>query len=104
MSNLVIVIALAVIAVAVYIRFFFKTSRDRDIDKAIQEIFDIKRRHHDLIVKALDDGASETQHISLLEDKRSEVLAQMELVEDKFSIEIDKTAPTEVGPVKVIRR
>ena len=104
MSSLVLIIVLAVISVAVYLRFFFKTARDRDIDKAIQEIFDIKRRHHDLIVQALSDGASETQHLSLLEDKRSEVLAKMESVEEKFNIEIDKTAPTEVGPVKVIRR
>jgi len=83
---------------------FYKTPRNKQIDSAIAEIFGTKKRHHDLIVQALENGASETDHLALLEDKRREVLSQMEAAEERFGIEIDKENPTEVGPVVVIKR
>lgn len=104
MSTNLVIIGLVLVVSVIYLKFFAKKSRDKEIDKAIQGILEIKKRHHDLIVKALDDGASEIEHIAMLEDKRDEVIAKMEEVEDKFNIEIDKTSPTEVGPVVVIRR
>ena len=98
------IIALIVLVVVIYMTIFYKTPRNKQIDNAIAEIFGTKKRHHDLIVQALENGASETDHLSLLEDKRQEVLSQMEAAEERFGIEIDKQNPTEVGPVVVIKR
>ena len=98
----VVVIAVVVLA-AVFLRPS-KSPRDRAIDKAVMGVFKIKMRHHNLIVDALENGASEAQHILLLEDKRDEVLAAMIKVEQEFNIVIDKNNPTEVGPVVVLQR
>ena len=99
-----VILGVILVVSVIYLKFFSKKPRDKEIDKAIQGIFEIKKRHHDLIVKALEDGISEVEHIALLEDKHDEVLAKMEEVEVKYNIEIDKSAPTEVGPVVVLRR
>ena len=98
------IIALIVLVVVIYMTVFYKTPRNKEIDNAIAEIFSTKKRHHDLIVQALENGASDADHLALLEDKRQEVLSQMEAAEERFGIEIDKQNPTEVGPVVVIKR
>lgn len=98
------IIALIVLVVVIYMTVFYKTPRNKEIDNAIADIFGTKKRHHDLIVQALENGASDADHLALLEDKRQEVLSQMEAAEERFGIEIDKQNPTEVGPVVVIKR
>jgi len=99
---IIVAVAIAVLAVA-YISLS-KTPRDKAIDKAVMGVFKIKMRHHNLIVKALEDGATEAEHIALLEEKRVEVLEAMRRVEEEFNIVIDKNNPTEVGPVVVLER
>ena len=98
------IIALIALVVVIYMTMFYKTPRNKQIDNAIAEIFRTKMRHHKLIVDALENGASDTDHLALLEDKRQEVLSQMVAAEERFGIEIDKENPTEVGPVVVIKR
>lgn len=75
-----------------------------EVKKAIDDIFAIKKKHHDRIVLALENGASESEHLSLLEEKRIEVLAAMEEAETRLSIVIDKKNPTEPGPVVVLEQ
>ena len=48
------------------------------IDKAVKGIFGIKKRHHDKIVDALEAGASESEHIAMLDEKRRDVLQAMQ--------------------------
>jgi len=75
-----------------------------EVKKAVADIFAIKKKHHDRIVLALENGASESEHLSLLEEKRIEVLAAMEEAEVRLSIVIDKENPTEPGPVVVLKQ
>lgn len=76
--------------------------RDVAIDKAVKRIFGIKRRHHK-VVEALEGGASEEQHIATPEGKRRDVLRAAEEAESKYGFVIDKTNPTEPGPVVVLK-
>lgn len=75
-----------------------------EVKEAIDAIFAIKKDHHDRIVLALENGASESEHLSLLEEKRIDVLAAMEEAEVRLSIVIDKKNPTEPGPVVVLKQ
>ena len=103
-TKLAVVAVLALVVIAWYMSMHRKSPRDVAIDKAVKRIFGIKRRHHDKIVDALEGGASEEQHIAMLEEKRQEVLHAMEQAESKYDIVIDKTNPTEPGPVVVLQR
>lgn len=79
-----------------------ETPRQMEIKKALGEILKIKMRHHDLIVKALEDGASEQDHTVLLAAKEKEVLDAIDVKEKELGIVIDKENPTEQGPLKLI--
>lgn len=81
-----------------------KSTRDADIDAAIEAIFAIKKYHHDKIVDALEEGASESEHVAMLDQKRRDVIQAMEETERNFNIIIDKNDPTEPGPVVVLSR
>lgn len=103
-TKLAVVAVLALVVIAWYMSMHRKSPRDVAIDKAVKRIFGIKGRHHDKIVDALEGGASEEQHIAMLEEKRRDVLQAMEQAESKYDIVIDKTNPTEPGPVVVLQR
>ena len=81
-----------------------KSERDVRIDMAIKNIHGIKMKHHAIIVDALENGASTSDHETLLESKRIEVLAAMEAAEISLDIVIEKSDPTEPGPVVVLDR
>lgn len=81
-----------------------KSARDAGIDEAIKAIFAIKKYHHDKIVDALEEGASESEHVEMLDQKRRDVIQAMEETERNFNIVIDKNDPTEPGPVVVLSR
>ena len=106
MSSIKIAIILAIILaiIALYKTMSRKSPRDVAIDRAVAEVFDIKRKHHDRIVKALEEGASPAEHVSMLDQKRRDVIHAAEEVEREFGIVIDKSKPTEVGPVVVLER
>lgn len=87
-----------------YYKFLHRSPRDRQIDTAVKHIFDIKKGHHDKIVKALKDGASESEHVDLLEEKRISVLEAIAESEQNLKIVIDKTEPTVPGPIVVLER
>lgn len=101
---LVAVIVLAIIAIYMTKRMAKKSQRDRDIDAAIEAIFEIKKYHHDKIVDALEEGASESEHVAMLDQKRRDVVQAIEETERNFGIVIDKSEPTEPGPVVVLER
>ena len=61
----------------------------------------LKRKHHDLIVTALENGADEEEHTRLLAVKEAEVLAGMADAEERLNIVFDKEEPTKQGPVRV---
>ena len=103
-TKLAVVAVLALAVIAWYMTMYRKSPRDVAIDKAVKHIFGIKRRHHDKIVDALEGGASEEQHIAMLEEKRREVLQAMEQAENKYGIVLNKNNPTEPGPVVVLER
>ena len=54
--------------------------------------------------KVEENGASTSDHETLLESKRIEVLAAMEAAEISLDIVIEKSDPTEPGPVVVLDR
>lgn len=81
-----------------------KSERDVRIDMAIKNIHGIKMKHHAIIVDALDKGASPSDHETLLESKRIEVIAAMEAAELSLDIVIEKSNPTIPGPVVVLDR
>lgn len=81
-----------------------KPTRDAGIDEAIEAIFAIKKYHHDRIVDALGEGASESEHAEMLDQKRRDVIQAMEETERNFNIVIDKNDPTGPGPVVVLSR
>ena len=84
-------------------RKFMKSPRQMEIQKALGDILKIKMRHHNLIVEALKDGATDQEHTALLAAKEIEVLAAIDVAEKELDIEINKENPTEVGPVKLIK-
>ena len=45
-----------------------KSPRQKEIEKELGDILKIKMRHHDLIVKELENGADEERHTALLAD------------------------------------
>ena len=98
-------VALVILIVVAFLikRKFLKSPRQVEIEKALGEILKIKMRHHDLIVKALENGASDEEHQSLLDEKEAEVLAAIDFSEKELNIEINKEDPTRVGPVKLIK-
>ena len=98
-------VALVILIVVAFLikRKFLKSPRQVEIEKALGEILKIKMRHHDLIVKALENGASDEEHQSLLGEKEAEVLAAIDSTEKELNIEINKEDPTRVGPVKLIK-
>ena len=98
-------VALVILIVVAFLikRKFMKSPRQIEIEKALGEILKIKMRHHDLIVKALENGASDEEHQSLLDEKETEVLAAIDSTEKELNIEINKEDPTRVGPVKLIK-
>ena len=79
-------------------------NRDAEIDSAIEAIFEINKYHHDRIVDALEEGASESEHLEMLNQKKRDVLQAMRETERNFDIVIDKRDPTEPGPVVVLER
>lgn len=101
--NASVVVALLVLA-TVYAVAFRKTPRDRAIDAAVKHVFGVKKAHHDRIVNALRDGATEDEHIALLEEKRKDVLEAAVEAENAHGIVIDKSEPTTPGPITVIKR
>ena len=98
-------VALVILIVVAFLikRKFMKSPRQIEIEKALGEILKIKMRHHDLIVKALENGASDEEHQSLLDEKETEVLAAIDSTEKELNIEINKEDPTRVGPVKLVK-
>lgn len=101
------VVLIAVIALAIATIYMTKpkrSHRDADIDAAIEAIFAIKKYHHDKIVEALEEGASESEHVAMLDLKRRDIIQAMEETERNFNIVIDKNDPTEPGPVVVLSR
>lgn len=101
--NMFITIVVVIVVVAYY-KFLHRSPRDRQIDMAVKHIFDIKKGHHDKIVKALKNGASESDHIDLLEEKRIAVLEAITESEQNLNIVIDKKEPTTPGPIVVLER
>ena len=102
------VLASIVSLVMIIVGFFMakkmmKSPRQKEIEKELGDILKIKMRHHDLIVKALEDGADEETHTALLAEKEAEVLAAIDVAEKKLDIEINKENPTAVGPVKLVK-
>ena len=81
-----------------------KSARDMAIDSAVKDAFAVKAGHHDLIVAALDAGATRDEHTALLENKERDVLAAIDIVEKEFGVVIDKRNPTQVGPIVVLER
>ena len=74
-----------------------KSPRQKEIEKELGDILKIKMRHHDLIVKELENGADEERHTALLAEKEAEVLAAIDVAEKKLDIEINKENPTAVS-------
>ena len=98
------IVSLVIIIVGFFMaKKMMKSPRQKEIEKELGDILKIKMRHHDLIVKALEDGADEEKHTELLAEKEAEVLAAIDVAEKKLDIEINKENPTEVGPVKLIK-
>ena len=100
----VITVILLLAVAALYMTMPRKSPRDMEIDRAVKMIFGIKKRHHDYIVDALEGGASEAQHVAMLDEKRRDVLQAAQEAEATFGIVIDKSNPTEPGPVVVLER
>jgi len=82
---------------------FFKSPRELEIEKALDTIFQVKKDHHDKIVIALENGATEETHKALLEEKSVDVLKSIDEAEKLLNIVIDKTEPTKPGPPKLIK-
>ena len=104
MSIIKIAIVVAIVIAIIGFAKFRKSPRDKAIDTAVKDIFAIKFRHHELIVTALENGATDDEHKTLLQDKEIEVLAAMGATEIEFNIVIDKKNPTTPGPVVVLDR
>lgn len=98
------VLVLVIAAIYMTKRMPKKSQRDREIDAAIKAIFEIKKYHHDKIVDALEEGASESEHVAMMDQKRRDVIQAMDETERNFGIVIDKNDPTEPGPVVVLER
>lgn len=99
------VVAFLVIVIVGFLvaKKMMKSPRQKEIEKELGDILKIKMRHHDLIVKELENGADAEKHTTLLSEKESEVLAAIDVAEKKLDIEINKENPTQVGPVKLIK-
>ncbi len=98
-------VAIVVVAVTViYLTMQKNSPRDDAIDAAIEAIFAIKKYHHDMIMEALEEGASESEHLDMLDQKRRDVIQAMEETEKNFGILIDKDDPTGPGTVMVLSR
>ena len=100
----VVLFLIVVIVISIVYKSMNKSERDVRIDMAIKNIHGIKMKHHAIIVDALENGASTSDHETLLESKRIEVLAAMEAAEISLDIVIEKSDPTEPGPVVVLDR
>ena len=74
-----------------------ETPREEEVEMAILRVFFVKVMHHNKIMIALEDGATDADHTDLLEDKRIDVLAKMEEVELEFNVVFDKTDPAKKG-------
>lgn len=101
------VIALVIVIVGVSVVLLRKkpeTERERAVRLAVESIFKIKMVHHDKIVMALEDGATETEHAELLEVKRIDVLAAMDEAELALDITFERSNVTAVGPVVVLEK
>lgn len=103
-TKIVLVAVIALAIAAIYITKPKKSHRDAEIDAAIEAIFAIKKYHHDKIVEAFEEGASESEHVAMLDQKRRDVIQAMEETERNFNIVIDKNDPTEPGTVVVLSR
>ena len=107
-TDMSLILAGIVTLVMVIVGFFMgkkmmKSPRQKEIEKELGDILKIKMRHHDLIVKELENGADEERHTALLAEKEAEVLEAIDVAEKKLDIEINKENPTQVGPVKLIK-
>ena len=100
----VVLFLIVVIVISIVYKSMNKSERDVRIDMAIKNIHGIKMKHHAIIVDALENGASTSDHETLLESKRIEVIAAMEEAEISLDIVIEKSDPTEPGPVVVLDR
>ena len=100
----VVLFLIVVLVISIVYKNRNKSERDVRIDMVIKNIHGIKMKHHAIIVEALDNGASPSDHETLLESKRIEVLAAMEAAEISLDIVIEKSDPTEPGPVVVLDR
>jgi len=105
MSTTIAGVTLIVLLIVAYLvkKAFFKSPRQMEIEKALADILKVKMRHHNLIVKRLEEGATDEEHRSLLEEKELDVLSEIEAAEKSLDIEINKENPTEVGPVVLIK-
>lgn len=93
-----------VIIISYYLKTkFFKSPRQMGIENALEMIFQIKKDHHDKIVIALEEGATEETHKLLLEEKSADVLQAIDDAEKLFDIVIDKTDPTKPGKLRLIK-
>eukprot|EP00904_Undaria_pinnatifida_P005689 jgi/Undpi1/224/HiC_scaffold_1.g00221.m1 len=70
--------------------------------EAVRGVFGTKGNHHDMIVKSLEKGGSQSEHVSMLDQKRRNVIQAAEDVERKLGIVVDKSDPTEPGLVVVL--
>lgn len=103
-NKVALITVIIITTVVIYLSAIKKSPRDAAIDRAVRRIFDIKRKHHDKIVKALEEGASESEHVAMLDQKRRDVIQAAEEAERNLNIVIDKEDPTEPGPVTVLER
>ena len=103
-GKLVPVVLLLIVVISYFVKKrFFKSPREMEIQTALNAIFEIKKTHHDIIVKALDGGATDEEHQSLLEEKSVDVLKAIEEAENSLDIVIDKNDPTVPGRVKLVK-
>jgi len=95
-TKIIIVIVALIVAIVAYKKMSKKkqTPRQKQVEGAIAQVFTVKMHHHDLIVAALEGGATESDHTDLLEDKRIAVLAIIDEMEAEFGVVFDKTGPT----------
>lgn len=82
----------------------YKGSRQMAIDDAAMKVNNLKLKHHEIIVDALKNGATEEEHASLLESKRFEVTQLMLEIEAELGIVFDKEDVTRERPVVVLEQ
>lgn len=81
-----------------------KSPRQLAIDEAVMGVNKLKMKHHKIIVDALKNGATEEDHLVLLETKRFEVTQLMLEVEAELNIVFDKEDVTRERPVVVLEQ